>query len=282
MTTAVFVAVLGAALLHAIWNAMVKGGDDKLLGMAAVTIGHLPLAFACLLVVPLPHVEALPWMVAGAALHFGYQMFLINSYRIGDLTQVYPIARGSAPLIVAAISVTLLGVELAPLELLAIVVIGTGIVSLGLVRRADGLRNGRAATLALVTGGFIASYSLVDGTGARLAGTAVGYYSWLALANAGLMAAFVAIRARGTLTRLGGPGRLAFLVGGSASFVAYAIVTWAFTQAPIALVTALRETSIVFALLIGVTVLREPLNLAKVASTMTTLLGAAMLRWTRS
>lgn len=282
MTATVFVAVLGAAALHATWNAMVKGGADKLLSMAGVTIGHVPIALLCLLVVPLPAAEALPWMAAGMLLHFGYQMFLINSYRIGDLTQVYPIARGSAPLIVAAISVLLLGVDLAPAELAGVVVIGAGIVSLGLVRRADGLRNGRAAVLALVTGMFIAGYSLVDGTGARAAGTGVGYYAWLAIGNALMMAVYVAWRSPGTLRRLFQPaGRRVFWIGGTASYVAYAIVTWAFTEAPIALVAALRETSIVFALVIGVTVLREPLSLAKLASTMTTLLGAMLLRFAR-
>lgn len=282
MTTSVFLAVIGAALLHAVWNAMVKGGTDKLVGMVAVTMGHVPFALACLLLVPVPAADALPWMIAGMALHVGYQMFLVHSYRIGDFTQVYPIARGSAPLIVAAVSVAYLGVHLAPMELLAVIVIGTGIISLGLVRRADGLRNGRAALLALVTGGFIASYSLVDGTGARAAGTAVGYYAWLSLGNAALLAVYVRLRAPGTLRAVATRGRRAFWIGGGASFVAYAIVTWAFTQAPIALVSALRETSIVFALVIGVTVLREPLNLAKVAATMATLLGAALLRLARS
>ena len=282
MTLTVFLAVLGAAVLHAVWNAMVKGGSDKLLGMAGVMLGHVPFALASLLFVPLPAAGALPWMVGGMALHFGYQMFLINSYRIGDLTQVYPIARGSAPLIVAAVSVVLLGVELAPTELLAVLIIGLGIVSLGLARHADGLRNGRAAFLALVTGGFIAGYSLVDGTGARAAGTAVGYYAWLSIGNAAMMALYLALRSPGTFRQLAGPGQRTFWIGGGASFVAYAIVTWAFTQAPIALVTALRETSIIFALFIGVMILREPLNLMKVFSTMTTLLGAALLRWART
>ncbi|WP_055683696.1 DMT family transporter [Jannaschia rubra] len=282
MTLGVFLAVLGAAALHATWNAMVKHDGDKLMAMSGVMLGHIPVALLCLPFVPIPAAESLPWMVAGMALHFGYQMFLVNSYRIGDLTQVYPIARGSAPLIVAAISIVFLGVDLAPVELLAVLVIGAGILSLGLTRRADGLRNGRAAVLALVTGTFIAGYSLVDGTGARAAGTAVGYYAWLALGNAAMLSIYLALRSPGTFRDLATHGRRVFWIGGTASFVAYAIVTWAFTQAPIALVTALRETSIVFALVIGITVLREPLNLAKVASTMTTLLGVALLRWVRS
>lgn len=278
MNTITFLAVIGAALLHASWNAVVKGGADKRVSMGAVILGHAPLALLALFFVPLPAAAGLPYLAAGIVLHAGYQLFLLKSYENGDLTQVYPIARGSAPLIVALVSVTVLGVHLDGLEMLAIVVIGIGILSLTLVRRSDGLRNPRAAMLALVTGLFIAGYSLIDGMGARLSGTALGYFSWLALANAVVMGVFLAATSPGTLGVIAKKGRRVFVLGGSASFIAYAIVTWAFTQAPIALVTALRETSIVFALLIGVFFLKERLDLIKLFSTTTTLLGAVLLR----
>jgi len=281
MTLTVFIAVIGAALLHAAWNALVKGGGDKTLSMGAVVIGHAPLALLLLSFVPAPDPTSLPYLAGGLALHFGYQLFLLKSYEIGDLTQVYPIARGSAPLIVALVSVAFLGAALTGLELLAIAVIGAGIVSLGLVRRADGQVDRNAAILALITGMFIAAYSLVDGLGARIAGTALGFYCWLAIGNGLLMALYLALRAPATLRAVPRSGLRILLFGGTASFVAYAVVTWAFTQAPIALVTALRETSIVFALLIGVFVLKERLNLLKVASTMATLLGAVLLRFGR-
>ncbi|WP_193180011.1 DMT family transporter [Nisaea sediminum] len=281
MSTTVFLAVIGAALLHASWNALVKGGSDKLMAMAAVVLGHLPFAAGGLLIAPVPDVASLPYLAAGIALHVGYQLFLLGSYNHGDLTQVYPIARGSAPLIVAAISIVFLGTVLNQIELCAILLIGAGIISLALVRRADGQRNGKAAVLALVTGCFIASYSLVDGLGARLAGTSLGFYAWLSLGNGVIMAGYLALRQPDAFIRMARNGKMLFLVGGGASFVAYALVTWAFTEAPIALVTALRETSIVFALLIGVFFLKERLDLMKVASTMTTLAGAALLRLAR-
>lgn len=281
MSTTVFLAVMGAALLHAGWNALVKGGADKRLNMAAVVLGHVPLALAALPFAPTPAPQAAPYLVAGVMLHVGYQVFLLRSYLIGDLTQVYPIARGSAPLMVALFSVVVLGVHLAPVEIVAITVIGTGILSLALVRRADGLRNGNAALLALVTGLFIAAYSLVDGLGARVAGTSLGYYSYQAIGNAGVMALYFAIGAPSLLRAVVTRGRAVFVFGGSASFIAYAVVTWAFTQAPIALVTALRETSIVFALLIGVVFLKERLDLAKLFSTASTLLGVVLLRYAR-
>lgn len=283
MTPTVFLAVLLAALLHATWNALVKGGLDKHVAMTAVVLGHMPLALLVLPFVPLPALAGLPWLFVGIGLHLGYQLFLIAGYRAGDLTQVYPIARGSAPLIVAAVSVGLLGVTLAPAELTAIALIAAGILSLALVRRADGTRNPRAATMALGTGGFIAAYSLVDGAGARASGTALGYWTWAALGNAVLYCAFIAWTRPGLIRQLPRDRRVMRmgLIGGSASYLAYAIVVWAFTQAPIALVTALRETSIVFALLIGVFFLRERLDLAKVVSTLVTILGAGLLRFAR-
>ena len=220
--------------------------------------------------------------MAGTALHFGYQWFLLGSYKIGDLTQVYPIARGVAPLLVAAVSLVILGVDLTSMEILAIVTIAAGILSISLVRGADGLRNGRATAMALTTGCFIASYSLVDGMGARLAGTALGYYAWLGIANALIFMVFMAATTPQVLRDLPTKGVRVFFIGGAAAVVAYSLVMWAFTQSPIALVTALRETSIIFALLIGVLLMGERLSLGKVFSTMITLLGVVLLRFTRS
>lgn len=278
MSGLVFTAVLIAALLHASWNAMVKGARDKQLNMIAVVIGHVPLAIVVLLLAPAPDLASLPYLFSGMGLHFGYQLFLIRAYKVGDLTQVYPIARGSAPMLVAAVSVLFLGVTLAPLEIAAVLTIGLGILSMALVRKQDGQRNPQGAKLALITGCFIAAYSLVDGMGARVAGSALGFYGWLALGNATLMALFVATTAPHQFRALRATGKRVLLIGGSASFAAYALVIWAFTQSPIALVTALRETSIIFALLIGVVFLKEKLNLAKVASTAITLIGVALLR----
>ena len=282
MSAGVFAAVLLAALLHAGWNALVKGGADKHAAMTAVVLGHLPVAALVLAFVPPPDPASYPWLAGGIVIHLAYQSLLVAGYRAGDLTQVYPIARGVAPLIVAAVSVWAMGVTLSEGELVAIGLIACGILSLALVRRTDGGRNPRAVALALGTGACIAAYSLVDGTGARIAGTALGFWSWAAIGNA---AAFVAMTAavRPAAIRALRDRRTALLglAGGTASYVAYAIVVWAFTQAPIALVTALRETSIAFALLIGVGLMGEKLDLRKVASTALALTGAVLLRLAR-
>lgn len=279
MSLAVMLTVLAAALLHASWNFLVKSSAEKHIGMSAVVLGHAPFALAALLWAPLPRRESLPFLAGGAALHVGYQLFLMASYRVGDLSQVYPLARGSAPLMVAGVSAALLGESLTGIELAAVAAIGIGIMSLTLARRGDGLRNGRAAVLALATGGFVAAYSLVDGLGARAAGTALGFYGWLSAGNALIFAGVMEAVQPGTVRRVAGRDRRLALLGGGASFGAYALVTWAFTVAPIPLVAALRETSIAFAVLLGVLVLRERLDPAKVFATLCTLLGVVLLRF---
>ncbi len=279
MTATVFFAILAAAILHAAWNAIVKGVDDKHLNMTALVLGNVPFALLVLPFVPAPTRDSWPYLAVGVVLQICYQLFLLAAYRLGDFTQVYPIARGTAPLLVAGVSVLFLGVQLSSMELIAILIIAAGIISVSIVRGQDGLRNAEAAKLACLTGCFIAAYSLVDGSGARLAGTALGYLAWSAIGNAIVFTIIMELRRPGLVMDIPKRGWSVFVFGGGASFIAYAIVLWAFTKAPIALVTALRETSIIFALLIGVLFLKEKLNLAKLLSVMATLVGAGLLRF---
>jgi len=280
MSGTVFAVVILAAGLHAAWNALVKGGADKGVSMAAVVLGQGLFGALALTFATLPDPAAWPYLMGSLVLHLGYQLFLIQSYRFGDLTQVYPVARGVAPLLVAGASALLLGVTFSGLELLAMAMISIGIASVSLVRRGDGMLQGKAMALALLTGCFIAAYSVTDGQGARIAGTALGYFGVLSALDALVFASVARFTRPGLIGRaLRQPRSL--LLGGGASFTAYALVVWAFTQAPIALITALRETSIVFALLIGVFVLGERLSLVKVVATAVTLSGAILLRLVR-
>jgi drug/metabolite transporter (DMT)-like permease len=276
MTSAVFAVVLLAALLHAVWNASVKASSDKTEAMTSVVMGHVPFGMLAMAVSPWPRPESWPYIMLGAVLHCGYQLLLAASYRSGDLTHVYPIARGSAPLLVAAGSVFLLGEELG-----LFAAISAGLISLLFVRRADGIWDWGSAGLALLTGCFIAAYSLADGAGARIAGTALGFYGALTLINAALFALVMARLRPGLVKEVlqASPGRS--IVGGGASFGAFALIVWAFTQAPIAQVSALRETSVIFALLIGVFLLGERMNLVKLAATAFTLIGAVVIRQAR-
>lgn len=279
MPSIVIATTLLAALLHSVWNALAKSAADKHLSMAGVIIGHLPFAAIGLAFVPTPNLACWPYLIASLGFHFGYQVFLLNAYRIGDLTQVYPLARGIAPLIVAVVSVVALDVTLSPAQSAAILLIGAGLISLGLAKGNNGTRNPKAAILSAITGCFIAGYSLVDGLGARAAGTAVGFYGWSAIGNALIFATFLHYQKPGILRRLTREGRFVLTVGGAASYSAYCLVVWGFTQAPIALVTALRETSIIFALAIGVFFLKERFSTGKLIATILTLSGAALLRF---
>lgn len=274
----VMVIVLLAALLHASWNFLVKQTGDKHVSMSAVVFGHTPFAAVALVIVPSPSLASIPYMLTGALLHTGYQIFLLNSYRSGDLSQVYPLARGVAPLLVALVSMLLLGISLDSVQVVAIVLIAAGIMSLTLLARKQSALNLKAVLLALCTGTFIAAYSLVDGLGARKAGSPIGFYGWLSLVNAMIYGGIMGVirpRLAGTILVR---HRLLALGGGGASFGAYALVIWAFTLAPIAMVTALRETSILFALLLGTVVLKERPGFKRIVAAMVILVGVFLMR----
>lgn len=278
MSLTVMLIVLLAAILHASWNFLVKRTEDKHLSMTAVVMGHIPIAIVVLIFVPFPDPNSWRWIAIGSLLHVGYQLFLAMSYKVGDLTQVYPLARGIAPMLVTIVSIFFLGLKLLPNELLGIITIVVGIISLVFVRHNNGLRNVRATSYALITGCFIAAYSLVDGLGAREAGTALGFYACLSIVNGLIYATAINIAKPGTLLRVVKSEWKLTLTGGGASFLAYALVIWSFTQAPIALVTALRETSIIIALLLGTVFLKERFDKAKVIATLMTVIGVILLR----
>lgn len=281
MTAGIFLIVIAAALLNATWNALAKRGADKHLSMAAMVTCHLPIALALLLFVDMPLPASWLFVIAGAVLHTGYQLFLLSAYRNGEFTQVYPIARGSAPILIAIVSVLLFHEALSSLQILGIVVVSCGIISISTSRTSVPVKELTSVFLALGTGGFIAAYSLVDGAGARLAGTALGYYCWLSIINVVLFTAIISVVKPGTLGQMHHRGKFDFVVGGAISFLAYALIAYAFTQAPVAIVSALREVSIIFALLIGVFVLKERVNMRKLVFIMVTLLGVTILKFTK-
>jgi len=282
MDAGVFVVVLLAALFHATWNAFVKADGDRLLFMGVMAGGSGLAALATTPFLPLPAPESWPYILASILLHQCYSLSLLLAYRHGDLSHVYPLARGSAPLIVAALSLTLVGEALSGQGLLGVGLIGLGIMSLALTRGAQKLGNPLAVGFALGTGCFIAGYTLVDGLGARLAGSAHGYAAWMLGLEWIPFVLFVAVRRRGSaLSALPRIWKRAFVLG-LMSVAAYWAVIWAMSVAPIALVAALRETSIVFAVLFGVLFLKERLSLARLAATLAMLAGSVLLKTGRS
>jgi len=278
MTTGVFAMVLGAALFHAVWNALVKVNSDRLVMIAIMQTSQIAVAMLIVPFVAFPATASWPYIWASTALNTAYLVFLINAYRYGDLSHVYPIARGSAPLIVAVISVAIVGETLDRQAALSVVLIALGIMSLTLTRGAGGFREPKAMLYAVGTGVFIAGYTVVDGLGARLADSAHSYTFWVHLLNGIPITLLAFYLRRGQISVLVRKSWKLGVLAGIISLLAYWTVIWAMTQAPMALVSAARETSMMFAVLFGVFFLKERLNLARLASTSITLLGTVMIK----
>jgi drug/metabolite transporter (DMT)-like permease len=279
--TDVFLIVIGSALVHAIWNALIKGGGDRLALIKVFALSHVALSLALLPFFPLPTHEAWPYLVAGAVCSTGYMLLLNQAYQAGDLAFVYPLARGTAPLIVAVVSIAFLGQELGYVGQLGILLIGLSITSLALTRRTTEIRELRPVVFALATGCFTAAYTILDGLGARIAGTAHGYMICSSLTTAILTLGCVQYLRRGPITAISGKSSSAGIASGLMSYGAYWVVIWAFTQAPIPLVSALRETGIVFAVIIGVVFLKERVRVKEWLAIMTTMAGTGILKFTR-
>ena len=281
MTAEVFAMVLGAAVLHAAWNALVKVNADRLVMIAIMMMSQVAVAMLVVPFVAFPTSESWPYIWASIALNTAYCVFLVSAYRYGDLSHVYPISRGSAPLIVAFVSAVVVGETLTRQAGLSVVVIALGIMSLTLTRGADGFREPKAILYALGTGMFIAGYTVVDGLGARLADSAHSYTFWVHLFNGIPITLLALYLRRGRVIVSVRKSWKVGVLGGIISLLAYWIVIWAMTQAPMALVSAVRETSMVFAVLLGVFVLKERLDLTRLVSTGVTLIGAVMLKMSK-
>lgn len=277
----VFIIVLVAALLHATWNAFVKADGDRLVFMAVLITASGIVGLAATPFLPLPAPESWPYIALSVVLHQGYMGFLLLAYRVGDLSHAYPLARGSAPLIVALLSLAIIGERLSQGAMLAVVMIGVGIMSLAFTRGSQNLRNPTAVMFALGTGLFIAGYTITDGIGARLSGSAHAYAAWMMGLEWIPFAAFaIWVKGKQAMVQAAKIWKPAVVMG-CMSLAAYWAVIWAMTVAPIALVAGLRETSIVFAVLMGVLFLNERLSLARLAGVFTTLAGVLVLKVSR-
>ncbi|MDU8912798.1 EamA family transporter [Aestuariicoccus sp. MJ-SS9] len=257
----VFFAVLCAAALHAAWNSAIRLGTDRASAILLLSLSHGVIGLAVLVFVEPPAPQSYPWLVASAALHLGYQLFLVQAYAHGDLSQAYPLARGSAPMIVTLVSVAFLGVALSASDLLATLLISGGILTMALLGggRAGRLR-GKALAWALGTACFTAGYTLVDGLGARASGAPTGYLMWMFVLNSLGMIVWALVARGPSAFAVLRPSLGIGLAAGVLSVGSYWIAIWAFTQAPIALVAALRESSILFALLIAAFVIGEKVD----------------------
>ena len=279
MDSFVFSAVLLGAACHAGWNAAIKFGLDAISMTALIAIGAGVIALGLWPLTGLPLAASFPWLIASVLLHLLYFIGLGESYRVGDLGQVYPIARGTAPLMTAVLSAPLLGEALGLFAWSGVVALASGVLLLS-VRGGRKLApfNAQAVGFALVTAATICAYSLVDGIGARRSGNPHAYTVTLFISNGLMLAVYALVRRRGgALPIMAGYWKIG-LVGGALQLASYGIAIWAMTVAPIALVAALRETSVLFGVAIAVVLLKEPLHAIRAAAAVIIVGGLVLIR----
>ncbi len=269
--------VLLAALMHASWNAVVKSDVDRLVSFGLVMSAGTALGLIVAPLVSFPVAAAWPYLIASTLVHNAYYYFLLRAYAHGDLSHVYPIARGLGPLLVALFSGRLIGEELSVLEMAGVVLVSFGVTSLAL---AKGLPRGaewRPTVYAVLTGVFIAAYTIIDGLGARASGDAIAYIVWLNIVEGPWVMA-LAIWRRGT--RIIPYMRIWWwrgALGGAIATLGYGIAIWALSLGAMAHVAALRETSVLFGSLMGVLLLKESFGPRRVAAAAVIVAGLLLM-----
>lgn len=288
----VALAVIFAGVLHAVWNAIAKGAPDRWASFALIGLGEALVVVPMGAVVGPPDRAAWPWLLASVAVHIVYMGLLLVAYQLGDFSQVYPLARGSAPLLVAAVAAAALGERLTWAQDAGVAAVCGGLGVLAFAGRRDGAGRGgadgeagvtrerdpRAVAAALLTGVSIAGYTLLDGMGVRHAGGSLSYTSWMFGIQAPVTVALVlALRGRATLTRLDRAAALRGLAGGLISMAAYGIVLWAQTRGTLASVAALRETGVISGAVIGAVFFAERLGPRRIAAACVVAAGVVLI-----
>lgn len=275
VTGPVIALALTAAVLHASWNAFLRSGADRLWSATVMSIVMALIAVPFALLGPLPPAAAWPYLVASSGLQVGYSFFLVAAYRYGQLGQVYPIVRGTAPVLVTIGGFLIVGQGLSVSSQCGVLLIGVGIMSLARGRPRPPTTS---ILFAFLTGCIIAGYALVDSKGVRVAGDSIVYTSWLSLLYGLLLpVGFIAVRRSVIRVELRSRETLRAVAGGAFSLVAYAAVMAAFALGPAGPITALRETSVIFAVLIGWVFLDEPLTARRVGACVVVVAGAVLL-----
>jgi drug/metabolite transporter (DMT)-like permease len=276
VSPAALILVLGAAFLHVSWNAVLKGGADRFRAIVIICMAAAAASVPGLILLPAPAAASWPFIAVSAAIHVAYNCALVHAYAHGDLGQVYPVARGSSPLLVTLGAAILAGEQPANIALAGILLISLGILSLARGWTQISSKAGIAA--ALLTGVLIASYTVIDGLGARASSNAGAYASWLFFLEGVPMALIYRyIRPLGAPLFAFDSAALKAAAGGIASLAAYAAVIFAATFSPLGEVSALRETSVVFAALFGRLFLKESLSMARLGSCAAVAAGAICL-----
>ena len=275
MSLHVFAIILLGAALHATWNAVVKGGADKLLTTCMIASVASLIALASVPFLALPARESWPFIGASVIFQVLYFVLVASTYRIADMSQTYPIMRGTAPLLVATVSVLVLAESLSAFAWLGIAVISLGILSMAATPSA-GQKTG--LMLALINAGVIACYTLIDGVGVRKSGAPVAYTLWVFLLTGIPLAAWALVARRAEFCAYVTRHWQLGVIGGVGTVASYGLALWAMTHAPIATVAALRETSILFGVVISAWVLKEHLTRVRIVAACVSAAGAMLLR----
>ena len=277
MTTTIALVVLLAAALHASWNALAKSARDPLLSITAIHLAKGIVILPLVVLVGFPNSESWPYLIASMIFHFGYYVALSESYRFGDFSEAYPVARGTAPIMVTFWGVFVLAEELNGLEMTALAGVIVGIMIFATRGFGKVVHNSRALFAALTTSVFIACYTVTDGIGGRVSDGVLVYMVWLSILDAIPIIIYTAtVRSPGAVIGLHRDWRMA-VPGCLMSFAAYTLVVWAMSRAPIPLVSALRETSIIIAALIGAFYFKEPSGKRRILASLVIFLSVALL-----
>jgi len=274
LSLAVTLAVIAAAVTHAAWNAIAHGIKDQTLAFALIGVGGIAVGIPLVILAAMPHADCWPYLLGSVAIHVFYNLLLMQCYRLGEFSQVYPLARGTSPLVVTILAAIFIHEHLALPQIAGVLVVSAGLATLVLAGR----RPGRAAFAAAVgTGLTIAAYTTVDGVGVRLSGSPVGYIGWLMVLESLCVPMFAAFRRRDVLLKQPKRILLAGLAAGALSVLAYGLVLWAQTRGALAPIAALRETSVIFGAIIGTLIFREPFGRTRITATVLVAAGIVLL-----
>jgi drug/metabolite transporter (DMT)-like permease len=276
ITIPIVLIVIGAGALHAVWNAIAKYLDDRLVVFALIGVASTVGGGLALAITGLPFRASIGFAVLSAAIHIGYDLALMNSYRLGSFNQVYPIARGTSPLVVAVGAYFLANEHLGPIPLAGVAILAAGLAGLALSSGRITRSEIPAVAVAVLTGLTIAGYTIVDGLGVRHSHDPYAY-AGLLFALQGPVFVVVAAFRRPGFTWLTGPAAGKGLLAGALSLVAYGTVLWAQTRAPLAEVAAIRETGVVFAALIGMKVFSESFGTRRLAAALVVTAGIVLI-----
>ena len=270
-------AVIAAAVTHAAWNAIAHGVKDQTLAFALIGVGGIAVGIPLVIVAAMPRADCWPYLLGSVAIHVFYNLLLMRCYRLGEFSQVYPLARGTSPLVVTIRAAIFIHEHLALAQVAGVLVVSAGLATLVLAGR----RPARAAFLAAVgTGLTIAAYTTVDGVGVRLSASPVGYIGWLMVLESLCVPMFALVRRRDVLLKQRKRVLLAGLAAGALSVLAYGLVLWAQTRGALAPIAALRETSVIFGAIIGTLIFREPFGRTRIAATVLVAAGIILLNVT--